>query len=1567
MAGISDEGRRVLRRLGRAASRDASGGHAAPPTLNRGCGSPHLVALRKRVFMALTKALRPGSQRCTHCGKSSGSLKVHGGKLFVSALSQRALASNAMVGAGAGSAPIAPAATPRRGRSAGPAQAPASAPSRAAAGPSSAANGDESGSDDDASSEDGEEAEEGGEDEMEVVGEAEAARSSAPVGKPLFVNPWQARKDLEQLWAVEGDLLRRLYPSLSPAAFFQEVVVVPPNRFRPPAKVGDQLFDHSQNVFLGKILTAMETLHRIKAQWDEQNSGEQNGGAEGGDAAEMNGGGDTGTAVRGVIPPMTDQRMMERYMGAWDEMGVAVACIVDSSRDDKSQAGSAQVPAGVKQMLERKAGLFRSHMMGKRVNFCCRSVISPDVNLGTHEIGVPLHFATELTFPEPVTPWNVKELRRAVVNGPTKHPGANFVQDANGEMIDLARRSRPQRVAIAARLLADADGGSGSTVALLGTTLGDLAPAVQEGDLFAKGGKLPAASPAPPATTSVLDGGGPSAGSGRSNVSAGVKRVWRHLISGDVMLVNRQPTLHKPGIMAHVARVLRHEKVIRMHYANCNTYNADFDGDEMNLHLCQSHLARAEAYHIAATDHQYIAPTNGRPLRGLIQDHVVMGVLLTKRDTFLTKSSYMQLLFLAGIDTAGGHFATIVPAVLKPEPLWTGKQVISTLLRHLGASDLNCAFKSKTAAATWARPACAGFDGGGEPEEAMVEVVGGELLRGVLDKAAFGATEFGLVHSVHELLGGEPAGRLLTQIGRMMTGYQQMVGFTCGIGDLLLTAEADAKRMELLATADGKGVAAAEAFGKMPPGSLSTAAAGGGVAGRARFRALLADKLTDAERGDEAAAALDSAMKQALMPLASEVGAACLPSGMRKPFPANQFALMTQTGAKGSQVNFSQIAVMLGQQELEGRRVPLGPSGATAPCFAPYELSSRAGGYITDRFLTGVRPPEFYFHCMAGREGLVDTAVKTSRSGYLQRCLIKHLEPLQVGYDHTVRNVVDGSVVSFVSGEDGLDPTRVAFLDNPAFLAANAPALKRKWTPRVVPRAVASRIDAEAAHARHEARLKLPADQRPLLLAEASPSSRLGNTSLAFEIEMEEALARANADPATAVAAGRPPPNPKLWREVVWHKYMDSLSPPGEAVGLLAAQSVGEPSTQMTLNTFHLAGTGLANVTLGIPRLREVIMVASRKPSTPLMTLSLLPSITGAAADEAAQALRAKLERVSLRDVLRSVTAEERIRPDTSAVSGDQTPLRRFVRLTLHLDLAEAGVRMAEMYSPFATQLLPVLKRRLQKHANSAGRGGKGREPIPVQRALRDVGEGGGGDGGDNGGEDDAAGGGDAASDGGGEGAAVPADEDADDASAAARQARSGEADYDEEDEQEPGAAPAAAERREEEEEEEGEEAVGDGRAPVDANAEELAAARQAFDSRLGSLCRPGGGLVAAGVELASSTLWIDCAMPVRRARVQLVPVIEAEASKVIVRETVGISSAVVLPPPTGASAPVVQTAGVNFAALAASREIAAVVDLHKVHWARPCCLREVERWRSSLEPPSCITFRPSAVSFLSS
>eukprot|EP00965_Chrysotila_dentata_P090139 2975243-Pleurochrysis_carterae.AAC.1 len=550
--------------------------------------------------------------------------------------------------------------------------------------------------------------------------------------------------------------------------------------------------------------------------------------------------------------------------------------------------------------------------------------------------------------------------------------------------------------------------------------------------------------------------------------------------------------------MAHVARVLRNEKVIRMHYANCNTYNADFDGDEMNLHMCQSELARAEAYGIAATDEQYIVPTNGKPLRGLIQDHVVMGVLLTKKDTFLCRSTFMQLLYLSGLneDRKGG-VQVPPPTLLKPEKLWTGKQLISTLLLHLhyDARSLAAEWGTKTAADAWAA-----HDKGkrGCAEEGRCVVRGGELMCGVLDKSAFGASEYGMVHAVHELLGGAATGLLLSQLGRLLTGYQQMHGHTCGIADLILTEKADLARNALLASAHEAASKAARAFAKVEDDAVQQIDYDGRAGrhsdkgGDAKLREALCAMLAVGEGRAERGAELDNALKGALMPVSSDAVAECLPKGQAVPFPRNSFALMTATGAKGSMVNFSQISVMLGQQELEGRRVPLSPSGATAPCFLPYDLSARAGGYITDRFLTGVRPPEFYFHCMAGREGLVDTAVKTSRSGYLQRCLIKHLEPLSVAYDHTVRSSVDKSVVQFVAGEDGLDPTKVSYLQNASFFAMNTDALLRKWTPKTLPKAVKERLSGKAAHKRRAERARMPKEQRPIMLAEVRASGREG-------------------------------------------------------------------------------------------------------------------------------------------------------------------------------------------------------------------------------------------------------------------------------------------------------------------------------------------------------------------------------------------------------------------------------------------------------------------------------------------
>ena len=171
-----------------------------------------------------------------------------------------------------------------------------------------------------------------------------------------------------------------------------------------------------------------------------------------------------------------------------------------------------------------------------------------------------------------------------------KWPGAAAIENENGQIVNLRAKSLEDRVSLANQLLAPT------------------------GNNF----------------------------SGQRN-----KKVHRHLTNGDVVLMNRQPTLHKPSIMGHRVRVLPGEKTIRMHYANCNTYNADFDGDEMNMHFPQNEIARVEALQLADTDHQYISGTAGSPLRGLIQDHLSISVELCNKDVFLDQAAYQQLIYAA--------------------------------------------------------------------------------------------------------------------------------------------------------------------------------------------------------------------------------------------------------------------------------------------------------------------------------------------------------------------------------------------------------------------------------------------------------------------------------------------------------------------------------------------------------------------------------------------------------------------------------------------------------------------------------------------------------------------------------------------------------------------------------------------------------------------------------------------------------------------------------------------------------------------------------------------------------
>ncbi|KAI8463429.1 MAG: hypothetical protein J3K34DRAFT_526989 [Monoraphidium minutum] len=964
-------------------------------------------------------------------------------------------------------------------------------------------------------------------------------------------------------------------------------------------------------------------------------------------------------------------------------------------------------------------------MMGKRVNFAARSVISPDPFIGAGEIGVPPYFASRLSYPEYVTPWNVERLRRLVERG-NDYPGAVAVEDDAGP---------PQkRSGLAKRLLTGCPGVGG-----------------------AKGGKGAAAAAS--AARAARAGGGGQRG----------WVVYRHLMDGDVMLTNRQPTLHKPGLMAHKARVLRGERAIRLHYSNCSTFNADFDGDEINLHLPQDQYGRAEGYGIVHADQQYIVPTDGKPIRGLIQDHVVSGVLLTKKDCFLTAEEFSQLLLNAASPWRPGGPDALdlrlpIPAVLKPVPLWTGKQLLSSLVAVLarGRAPLTFTSGSKVPADYWGRS-------NGEGEFIFWR---GELLAGTLDKAQFG--KFGLVHAMQELYGCGVAGEMLSALSRLLTLFLQWHGFTCGMDDLLLRPPSEDARQAVLRRAEAAAIAAsAEAAGKT--GAAAPAAAdllaplGAGRDERAeagrRFMSAavgVSDALGERYRSnrDLAGKMHDMKVTSAMHPLSSEAIKACIPSGQVKPFPSNCMSLMTVSGAKGSLVNFSQIAVLLGQQELEGRRVPRMASGKTLPCFRPFDGGARSGGFVGDRFLTGLRPQEYYFHCMAGREGLVDTTVKTSRSGYLQRCLVKNLEALRVAYDGTVRDACDGSVVQFYYGEDGLDVMATSYLRQHGFIAQNAEGVADALDARAVlaggPLASAP-ARAEAAAARR-ARAKLVrkaakgdaaaaaklAASEPVMSRCAYFPSVLGATSEAFSDALER-YAAANPDGLLRAAAeggdkekdkqrrkskggggsggGKVVPedmkvDAEDFSDLLLLKFMRSLAAPGEAVGVIAAQSIGEPSTQMTLNTFHMAGRGEANVTLGIPRLREILLTAAARIKTPTLTL---PLRAGLGEGEAAL-LRGRFRKLRLAECLKGLSVEE------SPFAGEGAgSYRRLYRVVLqfhpvHKYPKEAELQWEDLVRCFNAEFMPQLRAAVAKAIKRAEGGG-----AVENVTAKAMGEGGGG------------------------------------------------------------------------------------------------------------------------------------------------------------------------------------------------------------------------------------------------
>ncbi|HXW37508.1 MAG TPA: DNA-directed RNA polymerase subunit A' [Nitrososphaerales archaeon] len=589
--------------------------------------------------------------------------------------------------------------------------------------------------------------------------------------------------------------------------------------------------------------------------------------------------------------------------------------------------------------------------------------------------------------------------------------------------------------------------------------------------------------------------------------------VERHLMTGDVVLFNRQPSLHRMSVMAHFVVVLPY-RTFRLHPSVCPPYNADFDGDEMNLHVPQSEESRSEALMLMKVQDQILSPRYGGPIIGGIRDFITGAFMLTRDETMLTPGEFSNLALVGGFD---GDLPE--PATKGAKPLYTGKQLFSLFLPE----GMNYVLTSK-----WAKSSKSG-------ESNDVVIKNGQLISGVVDKAVIGAEEpDSLLHRIAKDYGNEDARNFLNSILKVLKTYLTRRGFTYGFNELELPSEAKQSIKEAL---DDAYANVFDLIKKYKAGTLQLTR---GLSPEDSLEAYIVNELSKAR--DKAGRIAD------------------------RSFPAeNSGMIMARTGARGSSLNVGQMTAALGQQSVRGKRIEKGLRGRALSHFPWNDNSPEAKGFVRSNYRDGLSPTEFFFHAMGGREGLVDTAVRTQQSGYMQRRLVNALEHLKVEYDLTVRDP-HGHIIQFLYGEDGVDPAksdhgRPINLDRLIETLEVLDKSKTKLDDETVERLIK----------KYRSKLNQRLDAE---LTKKLTSSHLTEDGAKTALEkVEEALDYSRVEP-------------------------------GEASGIVAAQSIGEPGTQMTLRTFHFAGVRERDVTLGLPRLMELVD-ARKIPATPSMDIYL--------------------------------------------------------------------------------------------------------------------------------------------------------------------------------------------------------------------------------------------------------------------------------------------------------------------------------------------------------------------------
>ena len=822
----------------------------------------------------------------------------------------------------------------------------------------------------------------------------------------------------------------------------------------------------------------------------------------------------------------------------------------------------------IKARLNGKQGRIRQNLMGKRVNFSARSVITPDPNLSITELGIPLQIAKDITKPERVNEFNRAWLQELVRNGPDKHPGAKRVTKEHGD-IQIHRDE---------------------------TIRADQADKLRINDV-----------------------------------------VHRHVMDGDPVIFNRQPTLHRMSMMCHVAKILQVGETFRMNVADTKPYNADFDGDEMNMHMPQDVESEAELLQLAAVPWQIISPANNKSIIGIFQDSLLGAYQLTRGNLPKFTQQQARNLLMA--------FDRVDVRQLQEKEL-SNFEILSQIL-----PPLTLHYKLKN------------FDANGPDDKKMnktVAILNGTYTSGQLDKQMLGDGSKSMIQRICNDYGNAAAVRFIDNLQNVVTEYMKSSGFSVGISDLVTSQEVKTKIKE---TIDAQKDQLRQLELQVLNGTFVNTT---GMSNQAYFEFTANNILNKVKEASE------KIVQDNL-------------------HPGNRFMIMLNAGSKGQATNISQMMACVGSQQVENQRISYGFEQRTLPHFKKFDDSAEARGFVANSFISGLNPEEVFFHAMAGRIGIIDTAVKTATTGYVQRRLIKGMEDLKVEYDMTVRNN-KFKIVQFCYGDDAFDSVRVeqqhlplvtfsledvyvhfymatfdekdwelvfdmkfdrtSILDyNTAVkpvvdsileqraLMLSAVFMQKRDTPVYLPVAFAHIIN----NVRGQCKIQnyTRTNMTPMEAWQSIHTNFENNIApILRNLQQENSLFKAMyyfyLNPNQLLISNN------LTQEAldlilaqVNYTYKKAFVAPGEMVGIIAAQSIGEPTTQMTLNTFHYAGVASkSNVTRGLPRLEEIINL-SASPKKPSCTVFLPPAEQYNL--ETANALKHLIEFTSLQAVVNNI------------------------------------------------------------------------------------------------------------------------------------------------------------------------------------------------------------------------------------------------------------------------------------------------------------------------------------------